>query len=225
MVERAVTGRHAVPPARHRRAIREPDATPDENERPSPRADPVPEASAADLLAGARAGDAAAWDRLVERYSGLIWAIARAHRLDAATASDVSQVTWLRLVEHLDTVREPERLGAWLATTARRECLRAIRAGRRDVLVDDDAVFERDQSRLAGPEEAVLGSERDAALRRALESLPDRCHRLLRLLLAVPAPSYDEVSAALEMPVGSIGPTRARCLACLRRSRELRDIV
>jgi len=205
MMKRAATTRRAEPPARHLRAIGEPDA--------------------ADLLAGARAGDEATWELLVDRYSGVIWAIARAHRLDEATASDVSQVTWLRLVEHLDSVRDPQGLGAWLATTARRECLRVIKAGRRDVLVDDDALFEQGQPRPAGPEEAVLHSEREAALRRALESLPERCYRLLRVLLADPQPSYAEVSAALGMPLGSIGPVRARCLACLRRSSELREIV
>jgi RNA polymerase sigma factor (sigma-70 family) len=179
----------------------------------------------ADLLAGLRANDATAWEEVVERYSGLIWAIARAHRLDATRAADVSQVTWLRLLEHVDEVRQPDRLGAWLATTARRECLRVIKLRQRDLLVGDDGEFEQSNDARGTPGDALLHAERDAALWRAFESLRPRCQRLLRVLLADPEPSYAEASAALGMPIGSIGPTRARCLDCLRRNKELHAVL
>jgi DNA-directed RNA polymerase specialized sigma24 family protein len=93
-------------------------------------ADPV-----AEWLKGASGGDSRAWDALVQRYANLVWAVARSHRLSSADAADVSQTTWLRLVEHLDRINQPERLGAWLATTARRESLAAIRRGGRHVAV------------------------------------------------------------------------------------------
>jgi RNA polymerase sigma factor (sigma-70 family) len=183
-------------------------------------------AEGADLLTRLRASDATAWEEVVERYGSLIWAIARAHRLDEARAADVSQVTWLRLLEHVDEVRQPDRLGAWLATTARRECLRAIKLRQRDLLVGDDGEFEQgDHAGIGGPGEALLDAERDAALWRAFETLRPQCQRLLRVLLADPEPSYAEVSAALGMPVGSIGPTRARCLDCLRRNKELHAVL
>jgi RNA polymerase sigma factor (sigma-70 family) len=185
-----------------------------------------PAAEGADLLARLGQGDAAAWGEVVERYSSLIWAIARAHRLDASRAADVSQVTWLRLLEHVDEVRQPDRLGAWLATTARRECLRAIKLRQRDLLVGDDGELDQgDHASGAGPGDALLDAERNAALWRAFESLRPQCQRLLRVLLADPEPSYAEVSAALGMPMGSIGPTRARCLDCLRRNKELRAVL
>jgi RNA polymerase sigma factor (sigma-70 family) len=184
----------------------------------------------ADLLARLRGGDAAAWEEVVERYSGLIWAIARAHRLDPTRAADVSQVTWLRLLEHVEEVRQPDRLGAWLATTARRECLRAIKLRQRDLLVGDEGELEQGVDDAGGgqgggPGDALLDAERDAALWRAFASLRPQCQRLLRVLLADPEPSYAEVSAALDMPIGSIGPTRARCLDCLRRNKELHAVL
>ena len=188
-------------------------------------ANPQVAVEAADLLARLRTRDATAWEELVERYTGLIWAIARAHRLGQAQAADVSQVTWLRLLDHLDEVRQPERLGGWLATTARRECLRTIGSNRRELLVGDDPRLERAEPGAAGPGDGLLDAERDVNLWRAFDALPPRCRRLLRVLLADPEPSYTEVSAALGIPIGSIGPTRARCLACLRRSREFRAVL
>src|ERR1700736_5759838 len=89
-------------------------------------------------LKAAAAGDATAWDALVGRYSNLVWAVARGHRLNAADAADVSQTTWLRLVEHLDRIEQPERVGAWLATTARRESLRVLRMAGRQIPNGDD---------------------------------------------------------------------------------------
>jgi RNA polymerase sigma factor (sigma-70 family) len=179
-----------------------------------------------DLVRSAAAGDQRSWEALVERFTGLLWAVARAHRLRDADAADVVQVTWLNLVQHLGHVREPERLGAWLATTARRECLRVLRRDRRQVPTDDEASLQpREPPAAATPEDEVLLLERHALLRAAIQDLPPRYQQLLRVLVADPPPSYEAVGAALDMPVGSIGPTRARCLELLRRSPHLAGIV
>ncbi|MBM3677372.1 MAG: sigma-70 family RNA polymerase sigma factor [Actinobacteria bacterium] len=165
-------------------------------------------------LSAAAAGSTTAWDALVERYSGLVWSVARAHRLSHADAADVVQTTWLRLVENLDRIRDPDKVGAWLATTARRECLRAIRLKARQELTGDIDLFEEP---VADPiDEPILIEERDGLLWRAFRTLGDRCQELLRLLAAPTEPSYEEISAALDMPIGAIGPTRGRCLEQLR---------
>jgi RNA polymerase sigma factor (sigma-70 family) len=167
----------------------------------------------------AASGDRLAWDALVDRYTATLWAVARSHRLPQPEAADVVQTTWLRFVEHLARLRDPARAGAWLVTTARRESLRAIRRSARSVPTDDELRLEAGADRVAepGPEEAVVAGEERARLWAALSGLDDRCRHLLRMLVADPAPSYEEVGAALDMPIGSIGPTRARCLDRLRR--------
>jgi RNA polymerase sigma factor (sigma-70 family) len=176
---------------------------------------------AAALLTRARAGDQSAWNSLVEQYSGLLWSVARAYRLDTATAGDAIQTTWLRLVEHLDRIQDPERLGGWLATTVRRECLQVLRRTTRErIAPGGDAGLDAIDTDAEPLDAALLASERDAALWRAFREIPDRCQRLLRVLIATPPPSYEQVAAALDIPVGSIGPTRARCLARLRTLLE-----
>jgi RNA polymerase sigma factor (sigma-70 family) len=172
-------------------------------------------------LKGAAAGDPAAWDALVAQYSNLVWAVARSHRLSAADAADVSQTTWLRLVEHLDRIQQPARLGAWLATTARRESLAAIRRGARHVAVgsaEEVAPVSLDEP---SPDGALIQAEEQSEVGRAFGRLAERCQRLLRILMADPPPHYDEVAEALDMPIGSIGPTRARCLENLQREMKL----
>ena len=170
------------------------------------------------LVRAAARGDQEAWNRLVDRYSGLLWAIARAHRLDGAEAADVVQGSWLRLVEHLETIRTPEGVGAWLATTARRECLRTIRRTARSQPSDQmESLSPIEPSEIDG---GLLDAERNESLWQAFRRLPQRDQRLLRLLTADPAPSYDEIGAALGMPIGSIGPTRARALGRLRQELE-----
>jgi len=175
------------------------------------------EASDENLLKSAGAGDQWAWDALVDRYGGRVWAVARAHRLSTADAEDVFQVTFLRLVTHLETIRDPTRVGAWLATTARHECLRMLRRAGRSVPSGDDAVLDTPDPLLPPVDSKLLTDEREVALREALGRLSAPCQRLLRALMADPEPSYEEVSRALEMPIGSIGPTRGRCLKHLRR--------
>lgn len=169
------------------------------------------------LLAAAAGGDQASWDVLVERHNGLLWSIARSHRLGAADAGDVVQTTWLRLVENLHRIVDPERLGGWLATTARRECLRVLRTSARERPAPTDTTMTEIPDQAEPLDAALLIEERDAALWRALETLSDRCRELLRVLMATPAPAYADVAIALEIPIGSIGPTRQRCLQTLRR--------
>jgi RNA polymerase sigma factor (sigma-70 family) len=173
------------------------------------------------LLARARAGDQAAWNTIVEQYTGLLWSVARAYRLDTATAGDAIQTTWLRLVEHLDRIQDPERLGGWLATTVRRECLQVLRRNTRErIAPGGDAGLDAVDTEAQPLDAALLASERDAALWTAFREIPDRCQRLLRVLMATPPPSYEHVAAALDIPIGSIGPTRARCLSRLRALLE-----
>jgi RNA polymerase sigma factor (sigma-70 family) len=187
-----------------------------------PERHPPPTAGLTELVPAAADGDQEAWDALVDRFAGLVWSIARGHRLSPADAADVSQTTWLRLVEHLGRIRDPERVGAWLAATARHECLRVIRhAGRfvADGDVDLDAVGTDPE-----PSALLLATERTAALWKAVEALPERCRTLIRVLMADPPPSYEDVAEAFDMPIGSIGPTRARCLEQLKRRPEIAGI-
>jgi RNA polymerase sigma factor (sigma-70 family) len=178
--------------------------------------DSLPDVESRDLLRRVRAGDQDAWAALTLRYTNLLWSVARGLRLSQADAADAVQTTWLRLVEQLDNVREPERIGGWLATTMRRECLAALRRNGRVRLTALDDCAE--VATIADPlDEALLREERDAALWKAFTRLSPRCQSLLRVLMADPPPRYAEVSAALDMPVGSIGPTRQRCLESLRR--------
>jgi RNA polymerase sigma factor (sigma-70 family) len=169
----------------------------------------------AKLVLAAGAGDQASWNALVDQFSGLLWAVARAHRLGEADAADVVQITWLRLVEHLDRLRNPAGVGGWLATCARRECVRILRASKRQVPMGDDFVEQPSLTPLPG--EALARTERDRAIQRAFSLLPGRDQALLRLLTAEPSLSYEEIAAALGIPIGSIGPTRQRALERLRR--------
>lgn len=167
----------------------------------------------AELLPRAAQGDESAWNAIVDRYTNLLWSIGRAHRLDTASIYDMVQTTWLRLLENLDRIREPERLSGWLATTARRECLRLLQqSGREQVGYDDQQVLD-----VAEPvDQLLLLQERDAQLWQCFLRLSARCQQLLRVLMAVDPPSYAEVAASLALPIGSIGPTRMRCLQRLR---------
>ncbi|MDQ6778134.1 MAG: sigma-70 family RNA polymerase sigma factor [Actinomycetota bacterium] len=175
-----------------------------------------------ELIQAASEGDEQAWGVLVDRFEGLVWATTRAHRLSQADAADVTQTTWLRLVENLDRINDPERLGGWLATTARRECLRHLRLRGRELQIDDDSFLEAPSEEAA--EDRLIVRERDDALRRAFGRIGERCQALLRMLSVPEPPSYEEIGAALGMPIGAIGPTRARCLDKLRRSPELAAI-
>ncbi len=178
------------------------------------------------LVGRARDGDQTAWDQIVERFAPLVWSICRRFRLSEVDAHDVGQNVWLRLVEYLPSLREAAALPGWLATTTRRECLRVQRS-----------VWERDRQLMeptfdvAADDETtqvdrwLIAAERDDALREAFAQLEDRCQQLLSLLMRDPPIAYSDISADLRIPVGSIGPSRARCLAKLRRSPYLAALL
>jgi RNA polymerase sigma factor (sigma-70 family) len=178
------------------------------------------------LVACARDGHVRAWDALVERYSPLIWSICRKYRLGPADTDDVGQSVWLHLVDQLGKIREPAALPGWLATTTRRECGRLVRAahGRYGTVYALDAENMADEQADAAEQE-VLAAERHAALRAAYTQLPPDCQRLVSMLTADPPLPYAEISARLAMPVGSIGPTRSRCLDRMRRYPAIAALI
>ncbi|MFI9155919.1 RNA polymerase sigma factor [Streptomyces sp. NPDC053367] len=189
-----------------------------------------------ELVDDCMAGNQQSWNRIVERYSPLIWAIARGHRLSAADCEDVSQTTWMRVIQHLGKLRDPEKLAQWIAVSARRESLKLIEKSGRSVPVGDSPVFDRSEGSENHPEERALAKERDNEVLLAYCALSSRCQALLGLLVTDPPMSYDEISATLGMPRGSLGPIRARCLAHLgkllqretersERSAELLDAI
>jgi RNA polymerase sigma factor (sigma-70 family) len=170
----------------------------------------------ASALQRATSGEQTAWDALVEEFSRMLWAVASGFRLGHADTSEVVQTTWLRLVENLDRIKQPEALGGWLATTARREALRLVRLRGREPVVEDGDDYAPMVPAQPGPEARALRADRDRRLWSAFQRLPEQCRTLL-YLLSVAALSYSELAATLDMPIGSIGPTRARCLQRLRR--------
>jgi RNA polymerase sigma factor (sigma-70 family) len=178
------------------------------------------------LVTRARSGDKRAWDLLVERYSPLIWSICRRHRLDSADAEDVGQTVWLKLVEQLDGVRDPAALPGWLATTTRRECLRALSPARGTHAAEYVPDLENvPDAQTWTPEDDMLVVERHAALHEAFMALPPDARRLIVLLIEDPPVPYAQISARLGIPVGSIGPNRSRCLDKLRRHPAIAALI
>jgi RNA polymerase sigma factor (sigma-70 family) len=180
---------------------------------------------AADLIRRAAADDRSAWEELVDEYSGLIYTIARSHGLSVLDIAEVTQTTWLRLLEHIDRLTEPGRVAAWLVTTARRESQRTKERSSRMVLVGD--MGQAPDAWEAGLghapcfedeiDDRLLLEERNSLFRAAVEQLPADQQQFLQLLMHEPPLSYAEVSDILDIPIGSIGPTRMRCVAKLRR--------
>ena len=178
------------------------------------------------LVGAARRGDGRAWSALVRRLLPLVRVVARGHRLNDADVEDVGQTVCLTLFEHLDRIREPEALPAWIITTARRESLQTIRRRGRLHLVDplDHTAFDSVDDRIdvdAKPGRAHL----PRALRDGLADLPRLQRELLLLLTDDQSRDYREIGRMLAMPVGSIGPTRARGLARLRTTTAIRDYL
>ena len=172
-----------------------------------------------ELLALAASGDQVAWNALVERFSQMVWSIARSFRLDDATAKDVSQTVWLRLVENLHRIDDPERLPGWLATTCRREALRV--KGMRERLVPTD--FQYDIPDESPSLESMLVEDEEAReVVAAFATLSEDCQQLLRLLTTEPPLSYEEISDVVGRPIGSLGPTRSRCLERLKAALTVR---
>ena len=162
----------------------------------------------------AAAGDTEAWNDLVDRYAGLVWGVARGEGLSHADAADVCQTTWLRLAEHVGRLHTPESVGTWLARTARRECWRVLRSVHR---VDSVDATHPAWGQAPAADAKLLAEEELKRLWEGLASLSPPCRTLLRVLAADPPPTYAEVSEILDMPIGSIGPRRARCLERLRQ--------
>jgi RNA polymerase sigma factor (sigma-70 family) len=184
------------------------------------------DSSVAALVVRAGDGDQEAWNEVVERYSPLVWSICVRYQLSRQDIDDVGQNVWLLLVEHIGSLREAAALPGWLATTTKHEALRVLRdARRRDragLPLEDQMTLDPTDTTV---EQEVIVAERNAALRLAFAELPRRCHELLSLLMSDPPPAYAHISATVGIPVGSIGPTRARCLDRLRRSPHLIGVL
>jgi RNA polymerase sigma factor (sigma-70 family) len=176
----------------------------------------VADLDATRLMRRAANGDPRAWEGLVDKYGRLIWSITRDFKLVESDAADVFQTTWMRLIEHIDRIDHPDRVGSWLAATARNECLRSLAAHKKVVLAHEDDSFGRPATHEPEIDEALLAAERADVVREAMTHLPQRWQRLMEMLMADPPASYAEISDELGLPVGSIGPTRGRCLARLR---------
>jgi RNA polymerase sigma factor (sigma-70 family) len=172
------------------------------------------------LVKEAAAGNETAWNELVARYSAMVASIARGYRLSVPDAEDLCQTVWLRLVEGIGTIRDPERLGGWLASVTRHEALRLSRRAVRETPVadtglDDAPSVERDA------DDRILALELTGAVWEAIDRLPARTQEVMRHLVADPVPGYDEVAASVGIPVNSVGPTRHRALRALGRSPVL----
>jgi RNA polymerase sigma factor (sigma-70 family) len=165
----------------------------------------------------AASGDQEAWSGLVDRFADMIWAVARSVGLNASDAADVSQTTWLRFCKHLGNLDDPSRAGAWLATTARREAIRVSRLGARQPVVDPWQWLGRAEAGSDEVDHQLLARERDLMVQYALALLPGRCRALLLAAVEDPPVPYQELAQRLGLAVGSIGPTRGRCLEQLGR--------
>jgi RNA polymerase sigma factor (sigma-70 family) len=179
------------------------------------------------LVRAAAAGDERAWDSLVTYYAPVIRGIARRFRLSPADQDDVFQRTWLALLGHIGRLNTPQAISGWLATTARHECLAVMRAARRELPVGDlpEDYRRAEPDQVDGTvDDELLSAARAAAVRAAVRRLGGRQQAMLEMLMAPSEPSYTEISTTLGVPVGSIGPTRARSLARLRRAPEIVDL-
>ena len=180
----------------------------------------TPWAAAAAAFTRWRDGDSEGLDDLVRLISPVLWQVVRATGLDRDRAEDVVQTTWIALVDHADSITSPQGIAAWLCTSARREAWRAGRQANRERPVDDQ-ILAHGLPDHESPEHQVLLDDEAALLRDCLDKLPERCQKLLRIVAAGPRPNYTDVASTLGMPVGSIGPTRGRCLDKLRHELTL----
>jgi RNA polymerase sigma factor (sigma-70 family) len=179
-----------------------------------------------ELVAAARQGDERAWGEIVDRYSPMLIGVLQRYRLTPAELQDVAQTVWLRLIENLDRLIQPRALPGWIITTARREALRSLAVGRR--ADPSDPQSDLWTSRLAiddDPSEAVELEERRVALLAGFASLTDRQRCVLLLLCQDPPLSYREVSERTGLPLGAIGPTRARALERLRHAPSIMALM
>ncbi|WP_199444246.1 RNA polymerase sigma factor [Umezawaea beigongshangensis] len=171
------------------------------------------------LVTAASEGDQGAWNEIVERYTPLVLSVIYKHRLRPADAADVNQTLWLRLVEQISRLRDPDALPGWITTTTRNECLRVLRLQQRTLLFDPLAPDEQPPAAVVDdPDADMVAAERGQALREGFAQLSEQCRALLSRLLADPPASYASISGQLGVPIGSIGPTRIRCLDKLRKT-------
>jgi RNA polymerase sigma factor (sigma-70 family) len=187
-----------------------------------------------DLVSGAREGDQGCWSELVARHQPIIDASCRRYRLSREDAADVSQTVWLQLTCHLDSIREPRALPGWIKVTAERESFRLIKIARRTTSLEPIVCFYEGQS---NPSELrfsttvdevdteLLRTEEQVAVREGLAALKPNQRDLLLMLAAEPAVPYAQISAELGLPVGSIGPTRARCLRKLEATPSVQSLL
>jgi RNA polymerase sigma factor (sigma-70 family) len=180
----------------------------------------------ANLVAAAARGEQEAWARLVTRYTPLVVAIINRFQLSRADAADVNQTVWLRVVENLDRLREPAALPMWIAKTTRHECIRQRRSSQRTLPFDPLAAAEVRwgvAGLVEGPtvDDDLLRAERHQALRDGVAQLSPRCQQMLTMMLREPPLSYEEIGEQMGMPLGSVGPTRGRCLDKLRKCPAL----
>ena len=177
------------------------------------------EATDADLVRACTRGDKQAWETLVRRYERLVFSVARRGGLNEDAAADVFQRVFVSLVEHVHTLQQPDRLSAWLVTSAKRETWRAGRraAAQRAVHAPEEHAVDVPDSDMTAEDEVVRLEEQDL-VRRAVESLDGRCRELLQLMFYSEEPlSYAQIAARLGIAEGSIGPIRGRCLERLRQ--------
>jgi RNA polymerase sigma factor (sigma-70 family) len=170
-----------------------------------------------------QAGDRQALDLLVETVTPLLWRTVRETGLDTVASEDVIQTVWLALLRKADTIREPRTVVKWLLTSARREAWRVSKRVRSDLGhtgavfgVDEEELLALPEQRDSLPDETVLRDTRQRQLWQHVQALPDRCRQLLSVIAFADRPDYSHIAESLGMPVGSIGPTRGRCLAKLR---------
>lgn len=181
------------------------------------------------VISAARDGDENAWSLLVERYQPLVAFLISRHRIIDSDAADVSQIVWLRVFERLQQLRDPAAMSGWIGSITTRACVEHYRTAPRAVLVgthegsETHPCWRRDET--AGVDEQLLQRERRGAVRQSVAELPLRYRRLMLLLLNDPPLAYGEISARLGVPIGSIGPTRARCLTRLRHSSLIESLA
>ena len=176
------------------------------------------------LIVEAKDGNQDAWNSIIDRYAPLVWSVCRSFRLSPSDAADVSQTVWLRAVEHLEAIRVPAAFPGWLSTTTRNECLRTLSASARTPWQFNEFTMDV-RSDFPELDAELLAAERRAAVRESFAQLPPHCQRLLTLLMSGDGMPYKTISDQLDIPVGSIGPTRSRCLDRLRSCPALRKLT
>jgi RNA polymerase sigma factor (sigma-70 family) len=172
------------------------------------------------LVLRATKGDEVAWAEIVRRFERVIWFVTRNHGLNQCDATDVCQTVWLRFAQNLERIRDPERVGLWLHTTTRNECLKMLKIRVRLNPIGSGEAFEDLPMDRVSYDDRLERTERDVALRAAFRSLPEKCRSLLNMLLADPPMSYRDISDSTGLAVGSIGSRRQRCLSDLRKCVE-----